>query len=75
MSSDADLIRMANQIAAFYGPYPHDEGLAGVRQHIKDFWEPRMRKAFDALISKGGTGLTPLALEAGQGLLKERQTA
>jgi formate dehydrogenase subunit delta len=75
MTSDEDLIRMANQIAAFYGPYPHDEGLTGVQQHIKDFWEPRMRRAFDALIAKGGAGLTPLSLEAGQALLKARQTA
>jgi formate dehydrogenase subunit delta len=72
MSSDADLIRMANQIAAFYVAYPHDEGLSGVKQHIKDFWEPRMRRAFDALIAKGGQGLSPLALEAGQALLRER---
>jgi formate dehydrogenase subunit delta len=73
--SDNDLIRMANQITAFYGPYPHDEGLTGTKQHIKDFWEPRMRRAFDALVEKGGAGLTPLALEAGQGLLRERQAA
>jgi formate dehydrogenase subunit delta len=71
MSSNADLIRMANQIAAFYGPYPHDEGLAGTKQHIKDFWEPRMRRAFDALVAKGGAGLVPLALEAGQALINE----
>jgi formate dehydrogenase subunit delta len=75
MTSDEDLIRMANQISAFFGPYPHDEGLTGVQQHIKDFWEPRMRRAFDALIAKGGAGLTPLAMEAGQELLKARQAA
>jgi formate dehydrogenase subunit delta len=75
MTSDQDLIRMANQIASFYGPYPHDEGLSGVIQHIKDFWEPRMRRAFDALVAAGGNGLSPLALEAGQVLLKESATA
>jgi formate dehydrogenase subunit delta len=75
MTSDEDLVRMANQIARFYAPYPHDEGLKGTVQHIKDFWEPRMRRAFDALIAKGGAGLSPLALEAGQGLLTERATA
>jgi formate dehydrogenase subunit delta len=75
MTSDEDLVRMANQIARFYAPYPHDEGLAGVKQHIKDFWEPRMRRAFDALIAADGNDLSPLALEAGQALLKERATA
>jgi formate dehydrogenase subunit delta len=72
MTSDEDLVRMANQIARFYAPYPHDEGLNGTVQHIKDFWEPRMRRAFNALAAKGGAGLSPLALEAGQALLKER---
>ena len=62
--SDNDLIRMANQIAAFYGPYPHDEGLTGVQQHIKDFWEPRMRSQLIAHARAGGEGLTPVAREA-----------
>ena len=70
-SEDADLVRMANQIAAFYGPYPHEEGLAGIQQHIKDYWEPRMRRAFDALVERGGAGLSPLALEAARALLNE----
>ncbi len=69
--SDNDLIRMANQIAAFHAPYPHEEALASTKQHIQDFWEPRMRRAFDALVVKGGTGLLPMALEAGQLLMKE----
>ena len=74
-SEDADLVRMANQIAAFYGPYPREEGLTGVKQHIKDYWEPRMRRAFDALVAKGGAGLSPLALEAAQALLNDGAAA
>ncbi|MEX0408546.1 formate dehydrogenase subunit delta [Aquibium sp. LZ166] len=35
--------RMANQIAAFFASKPHDEGVAGVAEHINKFWEPRMR--------------------------------
>lgn len=58
------LIRMANQIAQFFEPYPHDEAVDGVVYHIKSFWDPRMRTdLFDAL-DKGATGLHPLALEA-----------
>jgi formate dehydrogenase subunit delta len=74
MTSDQDLIRMANQIAAFHAPYPHEEALQEMAKHIKYFWEPRMRRAFDALVSGGGAGLSPLALEVGQVLLKERAT-
>jgi formate dehydrogenase subunit delta len=59
------LIRMANQIAQFFEPYPHDEALAGVADHIKKFWDPRMRTDFFAALDKGeGGGLHPLALEA-----------
>ena len=70
-SEDADLVRMLNQIAAFHAPYPHDEAFASTRQHVKDFWEPRMRRALNALVEKGEAGLKPLALEVAQALAKE----
>lgn len=38
-----DLVRMANQIALFFEPYPADEGTAGVAEHLKKFWDPTMR--------------------------------
>ncbi len=59
-----DIVRMANQIAAFFKSYPHDEAVAGVLGHIKDFWEPRMKKALAAHVAAGGAGLDPMVLEA-----------
>jgi formate dehydrogenase subunit delta len=40
-----NLIKMANNIGAFFKSEP-DRALAiqGVEQHIRNFWEPRMRK-------------------------------
>jgi formate dehydrogenase subunit delta len=68
MKTDA-LIRMANQIAAFFEPYPHDEALEGVVDHIKKFWEPRMREDLFKAMDKGeAAGLHPLALEAAKKL-------
>jgi formate dehydrogenase subunit delta len=61
---DDKLIRMANQIARFMGSKPHDQAVAGVAQHISDFWEPRMRRQLFALIDAGGAGLDPLVLAA-----------
>ena len=29
-----DLVRMANQIAQFFTPYPTDEAVAGVEEHL-----------------------------------------
>jgi formate dehydrogenase subunit delta len=60
----SDLIRMANQIAAYFEPYPKQEALDGIAMHIHNFWEPRMRNALKAHLDEGGDGLSPLFLEA-----------
>ncbi|KWE99746.1 formate dehydrogenase [Burkholderia ubonensis] len=40
------LIDMANQIGEFFASMPdRDEALAGIADHIRRFWEPRMRRA------------------------------
>ncbi len=64
MSEDAELVRMANQIADFFQVYPHEEAVAGVAGHIRDFWTYRMREELSAHIASGGAGLKPLAIEA-----------
>ncbi|MEH7827965.1 formate dehydrogenase subunit delta [Gemmobacter denitrificans] len=68
MSHDASwqtkLITMANQIARFMESKPHAEGVAGLANHINDFWEPRMRRQLFELIDAGGAGLRPLVLDA-----------
>ncbi|MDF9788283.1 formate dehydrogenase subunit delta [Polynucleobacter sphagniphilus] len=41
------LIKMANQIGAFFESMPdRKEAQDGVANHIEKFWDPRMRKAF-----------------------------
>jgi len=60
----AKLIRMANQIGIFFESKPHDEGVAGVAEHINKFWEPRMRRQFFEAVDAGGKGLRPIVLEA-----------
>ena len=37
------MIRMADQIAAFFEAYPRAEAVDGIGKHIKSFWDPRMR--------------------------------
>ena len=42
-----NLIRMANQIGAFFESMPNkQEAQEGIVNHIQKFWDPRMRKAF-----------------------------
>lgn len=60
---NSDIVRMANQIADFHKPYPHDEAVAGIAEHIRLFWEPRMRKALAELLDNGAQGLNALAQE------------
>ncbi len=58
------LVYMANQIAKFMESKPHDEGVASLAAHINDFWDPRMRRQFFALLDAGGAGLRPLVIAA-----------
>jgi formate dehydrogenase subunit delta len=71
-----DMIRMANQIAAYFNAYGDEEGTAGTADHIKMFWEPRMRdQLFKYLDETGGKNLVPMALEAAKKLKKAYQPA
>lgn len=59
--STAEIIRMANQIADFFRPYPMAEAEEGVELHIRDFWDPRMRRDLAHVLERGGEGLSDLA--------------
>ena len=62
MSPDK-MVRMANQIAAFFRSQPGDTA-DGVAAHLSDFWEPRMRRQLADHIAKGGDGLDAEVIEA-----------
>jgi formate dehydrogenase subunit delta len=45
------LIRMANQIGVFFESMPdRAQALHDIVQHLKNFWDPSMRRAFLALL-------------------------
>ena len=62
------LVRMANQIADFFAPYSEQEAIAGVQQHLKAFWTPRMRSDLIAFADAGGKGLKPSVTAALAGI-------
>ncbi|MER9330800.1 formate dehydrogenase subunit delta [Mesorhizobium sp. M0152] len=64
MSTSEKLVRMANQIAAFFHSRPREEGVAGVAEHINKFWEPRMRRQFFEMLDGGGEGFDELVVAA-----------
>jgi len=58
------LVYMANQIGKFFESQGHDRAVPGIAEHIRKFWDPRMRKMIFAHLDAGGVGLMPNALEA-----------
>ena len=72
MSSSLDnVIRQTNQTAAFFAPYPHDEAVAAVADHLHKFWDPQSRRTMFVYLEQGGAGLSELA-RAGVQKLKEQ---
>lgn len=61
-----NLIKMANRIGDFFEAMPEaDEARDGIANHLRRFWEPRMRAEMLAYIDRtGGEGLHPMVLEA-----------
>jgi formate dehydrogenase subunit delta len=63
MSPDR-LVYMANQIGKFFQSQGHDRAVGGIAEHIRKFWDPRMRGAIVTHLESGGAGLDPNVREA-----------
>ena len=61
-----NLVKMANQIGDFFESMPDAaEAREGIANHIKRFWDPRMRRALLATLDAGGEhGMHELVVEA-----------
>ncbi len=57
MSPDK-LAYMANQIGRFFAHQPHDKAVDAITDHLRKFWDPRMRAAI--LPALDGDKLDPL---------------
>ena len=55
MSPDK-LVYMANQIGKFFASQGPQQAVAGTADHIKKFWDPRMRATILAHLKEGGAG-------------------
>lgn len=62
--TDDDIIRMTRQIAGFFEPYGHDATVDGIADHIRNFWDPRMRADLLLLAEKSTDNLQPSVIEA-----------
>ncbi|MDB5504709.1 MAG: putative formate dehydrogenase delta subunit [Tardiphaga sp.] len=58
------LIYMANQIGTFFNSQGVAKAVPGITEHIRKFWDPRMRKQIMAHLDAGGEGLDPNVKDA-----------
>ncbi len=59
------LVTMANDIATYFTSEPdHAAAVLSVREHLKRYWDPTMRRQIKDHLAHGGEGLVPLAREA-----------
>ncbi|MGV1015404.1 MAG: formate dehydrogenase subunit delta [Methyloceanibacter sp.] len=72
MSPDR-LVYMANQIGKFFEAQKADEVIPGIANHIKKFWDPRMRQAIFVYLDQGGEGLDSPVREALERLKAEAE--
>jgi formate dehydrogenase subunit delta len=62
----AKLIKMANQIGAFFDAMPdREQAVKDVAAHLQKFWDPRMRSALhEHVTTSGDEALMPIVREA-----------
>ena len=59
------LVKMANDIGGFFEHMPdHGEAVSSIAMHIKNFWEPRMRRQIIEYAGQDGGALKPIVREA-----------
>jgi formate dehydrogenase subunit delta len=54
------LIKMANDIGGFFAQMPREEAISSTAAHIKNFWEPRMRRQLIDYAQRDGGDLQEL---------------
>lgn len=61
-----NLIKMANRIGDFFGAWPdRDQARNEIANHLKRFWDPRMRQQISEYVrDRGGEGLAEIVVEA-----------
>jgi formate dehydrogenase subunit delta len=62
--SPEKLVYMANQIGKFFSHASEQEAVFNTADHLKKFWDPRMRAAIVEYAEGGGAELQPIVLKA-----------
>ena len=74
--NNADIVRMANQIADFFKSYGAEEAKKEIATHINNYWDPRLREQFFKTLNANDEGFDLLVVAAAALVRKplEKQT-
>jgi len=72
--SPEKLAYMANQIGKFFAHQKHEQAVASIATHVRQFWDPRMRRDMLAHLDDPAVHLDPPVREA-LGQLREQAAA
>lgn len=75
MSDSHHLTQMANDIGDFFRAQPHEDAVAGIANHLKSFWTPKMRAQLTSQMNQGEGELDELPREALRMLMKPSSDA
>jgi formate dehydrogenase subunit delta len=65
MSESRHLVQMVNDIGNFFRAQPNrEDAIAGIVNHLKNYWTRRMREKLLEQVSHGDSGLDELPREA-----------
>ena len=71
---ERNLIKMANNIGAFFKSESDREiAIAGIEQHLRNFWEPRMRNQIIDYFQQDGSELMDIVAQAVNNLAQSQQ--
>ena len=62
--NDAAEIRLINKIVIHFGYLPTEQAAAEVANHVKRFWDPRMKRRLFELAAAEAEDLDPVAVAA-----------
>jgi formate dehydrogenase subunit delta len=62
-------VRLGNDIARQFAHLPHDQATSAIANHLRMFWDPRMKEALRTAIAAGDSDVDPLLSDAARLLL------
>jgi formate dehydrogenase subunit delta len=62
--SSSEVARLANDIAAQFGHRAHGAASIATAEHMRTFWDPRMRRQLLELVAEGDADLDPVVVSA-----------